>query len=41
MKLNQTYPLMDLLDALTAASDNTRELAKQGGGAPHDGVHRV
>lgn len=29
MKLNQTYPLMDLLDALTAASDNTRELAKQ------------
>lgn len=21
MKLNQTYPLMDLLDALTAASD--------------------
>lgn len=29
MKLNQTYPLMDLLDALTAASNNTRELAKQ------------
>lgn len=29
MKLNQTYPLMDLLDALNAASDNTRELAKQ------------
>ena len=29
MKLNQTYPLVDLLDALTAASDNTRELAKQ------------
>ena len=29
MKLNQTYPLMDLLDALTAASDNTRELAKR------------
>ena len=28
MKLNQTYPLMDLLDALTAASDNTRELAR-------------
>ena len=29
MKLNQTYPLMDLLDALTAASDNTRELANR------------
>lgn len=43
MKLNQTYPLMDLLDALTAASDNTRELAKQlkAEGAPHDSVHRV
>lgn len=29
MKLNQTYPLVDLLDALTAASDSTRELAEQ------------
>lgn len=29
MKLNQTYPLKDLLNALTAASDNTRELAEQ------------
>lgn len=26
MKLNQTYPLMDLLDALTAASDNPESL---------------
>lgn len=29
MKLNQTYQLRDMLDALTAASDNTRELAKR------------
>lgn len=28
MKLNQTYPLMDLLDALTAASDNTQRACK-------------
>ena len=29
MRLNQTYPLTEMLDALTAASDNTRELAEQ------------
>lgn len=29
MKLNETYQLADFLNALTAASDNTRELARQ------------
>lgn len=29
MKLNRTYPLTEMLDALTAASDNPREIAKQ------------
>ncbi len=29
MKLNRTYPLVDMLNALTAASDNTQELAEQ------------
>lgn len=29
MKLNETYQLSDFLDALTAASANTQELAKQ------------
>ena len=29
MKLNRTYPLTEMLDALTAASDNPREIAKE------------
>lgn len=29
MKLNRTYSLVDMLNALTAASDNTQELAEQ------------
>ena len=29
MRLNQTYPLAEMLDALTAASDNTRKIAEQ------------
>lgn len=29
MRLNQTYPLVEMLDALTTASDNTREIAEQ------------
>lgn len=29
MKLNKTYSLRTMLDALTAASDNTKELAEQ------------
>jgi len=29
MKLNETYQLADFLNALTAASDNTRELARR------------
>ncbi len=29
MKLNKTYPLEEMLNALTRASDNTAELAKQ------------
>lgn len=29
MRLNQTYPLTEMLDALTAASDNTRKIAEQ------------
>lgn len=29
MKLNTTYPLAEMLDALTAASDNTRKIAEQ------------
>lgn len=29
MQLNQTYPLTEMLDALTAASDNTRKIAEQ------------
>ena len=29
MQLNRTYPLNEMLNALTAASDNTREIAEQ------------
>ena len=29
MKLNTTYPLAEMLAALSAASDNTREIAEQ------------
>lgn len=29
MKLNHTYPLADMLAALTAASDNAKQLAEQ------------
>ena len=29
MRLNETYRLVDMLNALIAASDNTKELAKQ------------
>lgn len=29
MQLNQTYPLAEMLNALTAASDNTCEIAEQ------------
>lgn len=29
MQLNRTYPLLEMLDALTAASDNPREIAKR------------
>ena len=29
MRLNQTYPLTEMLDALTSASDNAREIAEQ------------
>lgn len=29
MRLNQTYPLVEMLDALTAASDHARKIAEQ------------
>lgn len=29
MRLNQTYPLVEMLDALATASDSTREIAEQ------------